>query len=297
MKTLLPLLVFVTASSFLALDGWADDTKAPAKGGTFEVEVIPDIAYFDGKGADPAKHKLDLYLPKGQKDFPVLLYVHGGGWTKGDRKGAEQVSRTFAKHGIGTVTISYRLSPAVKHPAHVQDVAKAFAWTQRNIGKYGGRADQLFVSGHSAGGHLVALLASDESYLKAEKLALKDIKGAIPISGVFRIVPGRVKGAFGEDEEECRKASPLTHVAGSLPPFLVLYAEKDSDALRKQGEEMGEALKKAKIEAVCLEIKERDHGSIVRNIPNDSDITARAVLDFIARHSNLKGKDAPKQAP
>src|SRR5690349_17094303 len=75
------------------------------------VKVIKDLAYNDAKDADPAKHKLDLYLPKDKKDFPVLFFVHGGAWRGGDRRTYGRFGTMFAKHGIGTVIISYRLSP------------------------------------------------------------------------------------------------------------------------------------------------------------------------------------------
>src|SRR5438132_1420307 len=148
----------------------ADDKKPAPNPVDAAVEVIKDQPYRTDKDADAVKHKLDLYLPNGKKDFPVLFFVHGGAWKSGDRRIYGRLGNLFAKQGIGTVIISYRLSPKVQHPAHIQDVGKAFAWTHANIAKHGGRADQIFVCGHSAGGHLVALLATDESYLKAEKL-------------------------------------------------------------------------------------------------------------------------------
>jgi acetyl esterase/lipase len=174
------------------------DTPAVKVGGDFEVEAVKDVAYYEGDGADPKKHKLDLFLPKGHKDFPVLFFVHGGGWVMGDRKMYGRVGEVFAKNGVGTAVISYRLTPQVQHPGHVEDVARAFAWTHKNIGKYGGRADQIFVTGQSAGGHLTALLATDETYLKAHKLSLKDIKGAMPISGVYTIPPVLMERIFGK---------------------------------------------------------------------------------------------------
>lgn len=166
-------------------------------GGRFEVEAVRDVAYYDGADADPKKHKLDLFFPKEHKDFPVLFFVHGGGWTMGDRRQYGMVGQDFAKNGVGTVVISYRLSPQVQHPGHIEDVARAFAWTNKNIGKYGGREDQIFVAGQSAGSHLAALLAPNEAYLKAEKLSLKDIKGAMPVIGVHTFVPGRMERVIG----------------------------------------------------------------------------------------------------
>src|SRR5262249_25002871 len=160
----------------------------------FNVEVVKDLAYDDGPDADPVRHRLDLYLPKGQKGFPVLLYVHGGGWTKGSKEAAAKLAHTLARNGIGTAATNYRLTPQVKHPAHARDVAKAFAWLRAHIPKYGGRSDEMFLSGHSAGGHLVALLGTDPSYLAAEKLSLADVKGVIPISGVYTLKEGHFKG-------------------------------------------------------------------------------------------------------
>src|SRR5581483_10396907 len=146
--------------------GPAAPDAAPAAAGAFEVARHTDIPYRTDKDADKERHKLDVYLPKGKKEFPVLFFVHGGGWKSGNKSWYGALGHAFAQAGIGVVLTNYRLSPQVKHPAHVQDVAKAFAWTCANIGKYGGRADRLFVCGHSAGGHLVALLATDPEYLK-----------------------------------------------------------------------------------------------------------------------------------
>jgi acetyl esterase/lipase len=154
------------------------------------VERIPGIAYYNGPGADPLRHRLDLFLPRGRKDFPVVMFVHGSAWVVGDNRCCglySSVGEFLAGQGIGAVLPNYRLSPEVKHPEHVKDVARAFAWTKAHIAEYGGRPDQLFLAGHSAGGHLVALLVTDEKYLKAEGLRTRDVKGVILISGVYHI--------------------------------------------------------------------------------------------------------------
>src|SRR6476660_1041513 len=127
----------------------------------FEVEKHKDLAYNTAKDADSVRHKLDLYVPKGAKDYPVMMFVHGGAWRSGNKDLYGPLGETFAKQGIGVAVINYRLTDSkgtVKHPDHVRDVAKAFAWVKANCGKYGGSKERLFVSGHSAGGHLVALL-------------------------------------------------------------------------------------------------------------------------------------------
>src|SRR5262249_16923713 len=121
---------------------------------------------------------------------PVVVFVHGGVWVMGDKSffgWGPDIGRYYASRGIAAVLPSYRLSPAVKHPEHVKDVARAFAWTYRNISRYGGQRDLLYLCGHSAGGHLVALLATDESYLKAEGITTSAIRGVIGVSGVYHI--------------------------------------------------------------------------------------------------------------
>ncbi len=290
-KVLVPLLVVLLVSA-----AFAEDAKPVIKtGGNFEVQEAKDIAYYDGNDADAEKHKLDLYLPKGQKDFPVLFFVHGGGWRNGDRKNFGRIGNAFATNGIGFVAPSYRLSPKVQHPAHIQDVAKAFAWTVNHIGKHGGNPKEIFLSGHSAGGHLVALLASDDSYLKAEKLSLANIKGVMPVSGVFTIRGGgRSEAIWGKDEELVKKASPMVHVKEKLPPFLMLYADKELGGLGRQAEAFCDALKGAKSDAEVKMMKDRDHGTIMRNVANEDDPTTQLMLEFIAKHSGLKlkAKDA-----
>src|SRR6516162_9074382 len=231
----IPACVLLLAVVLLARPAWtADEAKAPKTGGNFEVEVHKNIPYVEGKDVDE-RQKLDLYVPKGAKDYPTLFFIHGGGWKAGSRSGFDRIGRTFAKNGVGFVSVGYRLSPKVKHPAHIQDVAKGFAWTVANIGKHGGNPGAIFVSGHSAGGHLAALLATDDDYLKAEKLSLSNIKGAIPVSGAF-VISTRMKNVFGDDAEVCKKASPQNHVREGLPPFLILYADGELGNLGKQAE-------------------------------------------------------------
>ncbi len=271
----------------LARPAWAaDEAQAPKTGGHFEVEVHKDIPYVEGQDADQ-RQKLDLYLPRGAKDYPTLFFIHGGAWTGGSRSGFDRIGRPFARNGVAFVSAGYRLSPQVKHPAHIQDVARGFAWTAAHIGTYGGDPDALFVSGHSAGGHLAALLATDDDYLKAEKLSLDKIKGAIPISGVF-VVSRRMKNVFGDDAEVCKKASPQSHARAGLPPFLILYADKELGNLGRQAEAFAPTLKKQKVKTTIVMGKDRNHGSIMMRMAAEDDPATQAVLEFIAQHSKLK---------
>lgn len=259
-----------------------------ARAEEFEVEVVKDVAFYDGADADPIKHKLDLYLPKGKKDFPVLFFVHGGAWVMGDKNQLgiySALGRNFAKQGIGTVVTNYRLSPKVQHPEHIKDVAKAFAWTHHNIAKHGGKPDQIFACGHSAGGHLVALLGTDESYLKNEGLSLKAIKGVIPMSGVYRIPEKMMPTVFGKDPEIVKKASPLEHVRAGLPPFCIIYGDKDMPQCDKMSELFCKSLKEKECTAETCSIADRSHVSLIMLVSRTTDPASEAIVKFIEKNS------------
>ncbi|QJX01137.1 alpha/beta hydrolase [Frigoriglobus tundricola] len=284
-RSLFALAVVVAA----ALPVTAEDKKpvpapapaAPAAAGA-EVEVVKDLAY---AGTTDERQKLDLYLPKGKKDYPLVLFLHGGGFSKGDRKDAATFGDTLAKQGIGVAAVGYRLFPEAKHPQQVQDAAKAFAWLKSNAATRGWRADALFVSGHSAGGHLAALLGTDEQYLKAEKLALSDVRGVIALSGAY-VVPDARKDVFG-DEAARKAASPLTHVKAGLPGFLLVYADKDSPGRDALSKEFAAALLRVKVEVQVIEAKDREHGTLFTKI-TAGDPTGDAVVAFVRTHSGKK---------
>lgn len=251
------------------------------------VEKHLDLAYRTDADADPDRHKLDVYVPKGKKDFPVMFFVHGGSWRSGNKGLYAAVGNSFAAAGVGTVVINYRLSPKVKHPAHVEDVAKAFAWTCENIGKYGGRADRVFACGHSAGGHLVSLIATDPSWLKAEKRSPADVRGVVAISGVYAIDADfpLFNSVFGKDPRVCKAASPLTHATGKHPPFLIAYADNDFAQLDQMAIDLDAALKKSESPTTLLKLAGRNHYTIIMNFISATDPLNKAVGEFIGKHA------------
>lgn len=198
------------------------------------------------------RQKLDVFRPAGAKDKPVLLVLHGGGWMIGDKNFFGiygDVARGFAKQGFVVVAANYRLSPAVRHPEHIKDVARAYAWTRKNIKDYGGNPDKIFVCGHSAGGHLAALLATDPSHLADPALGMKDndgkaIKGVIGVSGVYSIPKddefGRLASSMlsglGKKEKDANMnplAPDLVGVASSLfNPFPLVFG-KDAKVFKE----------------------------------------------------------------
>lgn len=256
----------------------------------YSFQVYTDIAYYDGPDAHSVKHRLDLFVPDGLTEAPVLIFVHGGGWSSGDKNLYGFVGHAFAQQGFVTAVINYRLSPQVQHPAHIEDVARAFAWVHKNIAQYGGNTEKIFVMGHSAGGHLTALLALDEKYLRAHGLSLTAIRGAIPISGVYDVTvepPGPFNVyqiVFGADPQQRRDASPITHVGPNKPPFLILYAQFDFPGFDAQARQLLSLLREYKNEATLVEIPNRDHVTVIANIGRPNDLTTEEILKFLRSH-------------
>ncbi len=146
--------------------------------------ITKNISYVDSSSSDydAEAHRLDVYVSKTtlQKSAKVLLFIHGGAWRQGTKDSPKHTSvgEAFAFNGIVTVVINYRLAPETKYYGMADDCARALLWVKRNIARFGGDQDEIYISGHSAGAHLAALISTDSSYVL--KYGLKDpIKGCI----------------------------------------------------------------------------------------------------------------------
>jgi len=266
------------------------------------VKQFIDLAYYTGPDADPIKHKLDLYLPEGKSNFPALMFIHGGGWDQGDKRVTSDpygdLGRRFAKKGVGVVTIDYRLAPQFKYPTQIQDVAKAFAWIHQNIASYGGDPSRIFVMGHSAGGHLTALLSTDERWLKEQGLSLKNIRGAIPVSGVYdfeMLAPTKklskstdimMERFFSNDPEKMKDGAPMNHIEKGkpMPPFLILWGGLDLPTLPAQAQAFAQKLKDSGYSVQTMQCDLRNHYTMVVDIRNPGDKEQEAILNFIKEH-------------
>jgi acetyl esterase/lipase len=251
------------------------------------VRVVRDVAYIADSHQAQGKDKLDLYLPQGRPGSPVVVWIHGGALQEGDRTQEAAIGRRFAAAGLAAAVVSYRLSPAVSHPVHVQDVAASVGWVKRHVAEHGGDPRRIFLAGHSAGAYLAALLATDERYLAAHGVAPRDIRGVVPVSGFFwveraGVAPDRPKTVWGTDPQVWIDASPAHHLRAALPPMLILYADGDEAWRRQQNVEMAQALKDAASPPVDLvQIPGRSHMSIWEKLPQEGDPTAERIIAFV----------------
>ncbi|MFB6285501.1 MAG: alpha/beta hydrolase [Candidatus Bipolaricaulia bacterium] len=266
---------------------------------TYRVTVQTDIAYYRGADFNSRRHALDVYQPAGLNDAPVLIFVHGGGWSTGNKQIFSYIGRTFAERGYVTVVPNYRLSPTVQHPAHVRDVARAYAWTVANIGQYGGDPTRVVLSGHSAGGHLVSLLTVNERYLAEQNLDGNAIQGVISISGIYDVTsipPGILSSpVFTSSNEARRDASPIFHVDEGEPPFRLMYARFDLPTLDRQAREFHTRLRSLGVASNISQIDGRSHATIVLQIGNPGDPTTEEMLAFLkarTREPEVMGREA-----
>jgi acetyl esterase/lipase len=298
--------------ALLPQDGQA--TEAVPSRQASEVEEYANLLYYHDPDTDVRWHQLDLYVPKGVKDFPVVVFVHGGFWMMGDKDffgWGPEIGRCFARLGIGAVMMSYRLAPQVNYRGEAEDVARAIAWTHRHIREYGGDPQQLYACGHSAGGHLVSLVATDPTYLMALGLKISVLRGVISVSGVYRVpeldlnlnsrdarpAVARVglrlnlfAPVFGDDAKQRLAASPLSHVRAALPPFLLIYAQRELPTLGPMAEEFATALAQHGCEVQLLRVPNRDHESVMFDARSAHDPVTKAIQRFVRVHEEVSAE-------
>lgn len=244
-----------------------------------------DIAY----GTD-SKQRLDIYQPKDQpKDAPVLIFLHGGGNREGDRAHYGYVAGPFAKHGIVTVVASYRLQPAFAWPAQRDDAQAVVEWAYRNIRQYGGDPQKIYLSGHSAGSNLTAVLAYRDGWRKQRSLPMDVLKGVALTSAV-------ASGPRKEISDPVLSAeTDVLRNTVSPPRRNVLAAGGEElkgeagTASRNATEQMARQLKAMGVAATVVFPPGLDHATVVLSIGDERSQLFTAMLAMIeSDHANKR---------
>jgi acetyl esterase/lipase len=250
-----------------------------------QVNVTPDLDYVPAIDYAHGKDRLDVYAPAGAAKAPVVLMFHGGGLTGGDRKDEQRFGHAVAGLGYVVVAASYRLSPGVQHPAHVEDAAAAFAWVKRNIAGWGGDANRIFVAGYSAGGYVAAALGTDAGYLQAQGFSPGDVAGLILIAATFDLKnrPADLMTPWGADPKARENASPARHFGPHVPRVLMIVGDRDEPWRLRDHKAAAEKLRTAGAPDVTLRIVPgRDHTTI-RRAPSEQQApdTIAAIRAFL----------------
>jgi len=262
--------------------------------GAGELKVLKNIQYKDGGQYERERCKLDLYLPGGKTDFPILVWFHGGGMTSNskDEEEAVRVGRRMAKEGIGTAVVNYRLSPMAKYPSYIEDAAASVAWSLRHVGGYGGDPNAVFAGGHSAGGYLAAMVVMDPRYLKGHGAGVADVAGVIPVSGQMDSHSTvRAERGIERSVQVIDATAPLHHVRPGLPPMLILAGGEDLPGRSEINQRFHEALTAAgNRDAGFVEVPGRTHTSIVFEMDDPNDEVVQIMLSFINRVTARRGR-------
>jgi len=224
-----------------------------------------DVPYRTGEGLTEAERercRLDVYYPQAVKNFPTVVWFHGGGLIRGNKS----IPKALTNKGIAVVAVNYRLSPRVKAPEYIKDAAAAVAWTFQNIEKYGGSQKKIFVSGHSAGGYLTAMIGLDKRWLRAHDLDADAIAGLVPLSGQA-VTHFTVRAERGIDPKRpvVDDLAPLYHVRKDAPPILLITGDRNKELLGRYEESayLWRMLKEAGHNNVqLLELQGYDHGGM-----------------------------------
>jgi acetyl esterase/lipase len=250
-----------------------------------------NISYVAG-GTD-SLNALDIYGPRWGRRHPVVIFIHGGSYTEGDKLSeAGAKPKTFTAAGYVFVSVNYRLSPAVQHPTHIQDVAKAIAWVRANIQRYHGDSTRLFVLGHSSGASLAALIATNERFLQAEGMDLSSLSGAILLDGSAYDIPRRfaedtndarrLRPIIGSDPEAWKDASALYHCEPNkgIPPFLIVHLTTRPSS-SAQALALGSALEAAGTRVIMKPVSTVSHYRLNLDLGLDKDPVTADVFAFI----------------
>ena len=275
---------------------------------TYPLVEHNNIQYYSTPSPDSSLTQLNLILPEGVENPPVLIWIGQGAWAYVNKDVEMNICRQIAKTGIAVVSVQHRLSPAllgekkryegIKHPQHIIDVSHAFAWVYHNAEKYGYDQQNIFVGGFSSGAHLSALLAMDNRYLKARGLSNKMIKAIIPVGGGFDIPDykkqliaedpnyeqNHINVVFGETEEEQIDASPVTYIDSLITPIL-LISEGDTYTYNRGFESL--LVEKHMPNIEVLNLHDYTHAGLWREMGGEKPSLCRDyIVGYIKRWSN-----------
>ncbi|OZB59185.1 MAG: esterase [Lysobacterales bacterium 14-68-21] len=208
--------------------------SAPAASLPAGTRVVRDVAY----GDDP-RQRLDVYAPAGAHDAPVILMVHGGGWRRGDKSMSNVVANKVAywvPRGVVVISVNYRMLPDTLPLEQARDVARALSLAQRRAAEWGGAPDRFVLMGHSAGAHLVSLLAAEPQL--AREQGARPWRGTVSLDSASLDVVQTMNGrhfrlydeAFGSNPADWLAASPLQQMHAAPAPFLAVCSSRRQDS-------------------------------------------------------------------
>jgi len=251
--------------------------------------VLRDIVY-----GEDERHRLDIYLPlRAEGPAPVVVFLHGGGFIRGDKADREAVGHYFSRHGVLAIVPNYRLGPRHRWPAGAEDAASVLGWARAHVALHGGDPEHIVLAGESAGAAHVAAATLVKRFHPPEGLK---IAGAYLASGVYNAqlegmaraqlgiaTPDpRNEAYFGPDVDAWRAMSTVELVDAAPFPLAISYAELDPIQMQAQaGELFARLVTQHGFQPRIAVIRNHNHLTQVYAINSGDDALAGPLLDFV----------------
>ncbi|MEM7464203.1 MAG: alpha/beta hydrolase [Pseudomonadota bacterium] len=235
---------------------------------------------------DRPKGLFALVSAKPKTQVPVIVYVHGGGWIKGERTKVYNLPSYAKSRGYMLVSVDYRPVPKTTIDGQVSDIVKSIRWVRNNIGKYGGDPSKIVIMGHSAGSHLVSLIAVKKLAGPVRGVVANDVQ-AYDLPEYYRLRNNSMarvyRQAFGTRQSDWVKYSPITYVDrnSGYPPFLILYSRSDYERRKALATGFARELRSRGTSVTLFDGRNYTHGSIARDISKSGSVT-KAVDRFLS---------------
>ena len=227
-----------------------------------------------------AREYLDIF-PAAHPGAPLQVFFHGGYWQALQSGVFHFITNGFLRHGITTVFVNYPLAPEASMDEIVEACRQAIIWLYRHAAEYGGNPNQIYISGHSAGGHLAAMLMATYWKTLAEELPHNLIKGGCAISGLFNLIPiqlSYVNDKIGLDKAAAQRNSPAFLTPASSSPLIVSVGGAESEEYHAQSQELTAAWSQHGLSITELILEGRHHFSILDSLVDPEGALNRAIL-------------------
>lgn len=210
--------------------------------GDWQIRLVAKVRY----GADK-QQKLEMFVPAKAATpgpFPVVVFIHGGGWDSGDPYDYRFVARALAPEGYAVVVAGYRLYPHAKFPGMLEDGAAALRWVQDHARQYGADPDRVVLMGHSAGAYNAAMLALDRQWLGREGLDANRLRGVIGLAGPYDFLPldtDETRHSFG-GAGDLAATQPINFARADAPPLYLLTGDDDHTVRPRNSQALAKAM-------------------------------------------------------
>ncbi len=275
-----------------------------------ETKIIADLPFAKPGGVDLL---IDLHLPEGVENPPLVINIHGGSWKGGDRKRVK--ASWLVKYGYAVASIEYRMSHEAVFPAQIHDCKGALRWLRSKQKEYGYNADKVVVIGFSAGGHLATLLGTSHGVKALEGTTAGNLNQSSAVQGIINyfgpvdfvqrsksqaskteqpkgIVYQLLGGSVTGNLEKARLASPVSHIGKGDPPVLIFHGENDKQVLPAQSQRLHEVYQSKGLESKLNIEPDKGHGW-KHPLPEEEKLVLEFLNKILRPNQDVKPKVTP----